>query len=58
LVGKSIAAAQEFTRKAPDLCQVGFGMVMAKGFADTNSSDGTATNNGQSLRGPSSTDQR
>jgi hypothetical protein len=67
---KSIAAVQELTKKAPDLSQVSFGMMMAKGFADTNSSDGSllwavvwyadgsVTVNGQSLRGPHNADQR
>jgi hypothetical protein len=47
LVGKSIATVQEFTRKAPDLSEVGFGMMMSKGFANTNSSDGNGARTAQ-----------
>ncbi|MBW9055075.1 hypothetical protein [Rhizobium mesosinicum] len=67
---KSIAAIQELAKKEPDLSQVSFGMMMAKGFAKTNSfdgrlqwaivlnEDGSMTVNGQSLTGPNGTDQQ
>ena len=60
---KSIAAIQELAKSDPNLQQVSFGMMMAKGFAKTDpdgrsrwdisvAGDGSVAVNGQQIKGP------
>ncbi|MBW9055077.1 hypothetical protein [Rhizobium mesosinicum] len=60
---KSIAAIQELAKSDPNLQQVSFGMMMAKGFAKTDpdgrsrwdisvAGDGSVAINGQQIKGP------
>ncbi|MBY4606089.1 hypothetical protein K6M90_00130 [Rhizobium sp. 9T] len=65
---KTIAAVQELAKTDPDLNQVSFGIMMAKGFAKTDpdgrsrwdisiSRDGSVAVNGQQIKGPDGPDQ-
>ncbi|MBB3655197.1 hypothetical protein FHX15_000396 [Rhizobium sp. BK650] len=64
---KSIAAVQELAKSDPNLQQVSFGMMMAKGFAKTDpdgrsrwdisvAADGSVAINGQQIKGPDADD--
>ncbi|ANL28973.1 hypothetical protein AMC90_CH03187 [Rhizobium phaseoli] len=65
---KTISAVQELAKTDPDLNQVSFGIMMAKGFAKTDadgrsrwdisvSRDGSVAVNGQQIKGPDGPDQ-